>query len=157
MRTTRTVLAGIAAASLWATMVAAQAGGPPPMHGGPPFMDSGAMHAIGALLHADGLSDDQQQQMHALMASGRATVEPLLEQLRTANQTLTDQLLAADAPSADALSSSITQIETLRKQLDQQQVQTVQSLRAVLTADQIQQALQRSQQFAAAHNMVFSQ
>jgi hypothetical protein len=63
MRTARTVLAGIAAASLWATVVAAQAGGPP----------------------------------------------------------------------------------------------RVQSLRAVLTADQIQQALQRSQQFAAAHNMVFSQ
>ena len=148
-------LSGVAVASLGAMAVAAQPGGRPPMHGGPPFMDSGAMLAIGALLHADGLSDDQQQQMHAIMESGHATAEPLLDQLRTANQTLTDHLLGAETPSADTLSSAITQIETLRQQLVQQQVQTVHSLRPALTAAQVQQALQHSQQFPAPRGVVF--
>ena len=157
MRKTKIAVAAIAAASVWATVAAAQPDGPPSRHGGPPFMDNGAMHAIGALMHVDGLSDDQQQQMHSILESGRTTAEPLFAQLRTANQTLTDQLLGSDSPSADALSASLGQIDSLRKQLDQQQVRTVQSLRGVLTADQLEQALQRSQQFAAAHGMVSSQ
>jgi Spy/CpxP family protein refolding chaperone len=155
MRHAKIVSVGVAAASLWAMAVAAQPGGPPPMHGGRPFMDNGAMLAIGALLHTEGLNDDQQQQMHAIMESGHASAGPLLDQLRAANQSLTDQLLGGEAPSADTLSSATAQIETLRQQLVREQVQTVQSLRAVLTAEQLHEALHHSQQFAAARGMVF--
>lgn len=64
---------------------------------------------------------------------------------RTASQALTDQLLGAAAPSADTMSSAIAQSEALRQQLVEQQVETVQSLRA----------LQHSLQFAAARGMLF--
>jgi hypothetical protein len=137
---------GMAAASLWAVLAGAQ---PPPGVHGRPFVDDGAMRAIGAILHVDGLSDEQREQLHGTMESGRSTVEPLLEQLHAANQTLADRLLATNAPSPEALNASLDRVAALRKQLAQQQFQTVVALREVLSQDQLQQAAQHAEQFGA--------
>jgi Spy/CpxP family protein refolding chaperone len=143
MRHRIVILAGLAAAGLWAASGGAQAG-PPPALTARPMMDDGATRAIAALMSTDGLSDDQHEELRSMLDSGRSGVEPILEQLRTANETLVDQLLAADPPSADALSASVERITGLRKQLLQHQVQTVQSLREVLTPEQLRQEVQRN-------------
>ena len=145
MRHTTAILAGLAAAGLWAAAAAAQAG-PPPVIMARPMMDDAAMRAIGALLQTDGLSDEQHGELHSALDSDRSSLEPTLDQLRMANETLLDQLLAADAPSADTLSASVDRITGLRKQLLQQQVQTVMTLRWVLAPEQIEQAAQVSAQ-----------
>jgi len=133
----------VVAAGVWAAAAAAQPGGPPVMFNRP-FMDDGAMRAIGALLHADGLSDAQRQQLHAVMEADRTSAEPLLDQLRTANEALVDALLAADAPSSDTLDDRVDRINDLRKQLLEQQVQTVLALREVLSPEQLQAAVEGS-------------
>ena len=145
MRQTTVILAGLVSAGLWAATAAAQPGPPPAMRSRP-ILDDAGMRAIGALLHADGLSDDQHEELHSVLDSDRSSVEPLLDQLRMANETFLDQLLAADAPSTDTLSASVDRISGLRRQLLQQQVQTVMSLRDVLAPEQLQQAAQRSAQ-----------
>jgi Spy/CpxP family protein refolding chaperone len=142
----------MAAAGLWAAVAAAQ---PPPGLRGRPFMDDGAMRAVGALLHVDGLSDEQRDQLHGTMESGRAAVEPLLDQLHTANESLVEQLLAADAPSSDTLNGLVERVAELRRQLAQQQLQTVLSLREVFTADQLQQAAQHALQLGDGRDGVF--
>jgi len=152
MRHGTLVWTGMAAAGLWAAVATAQ---PPPGMRGRPFMDDGAMRAVSALLHVDGLSDEQREQLHGTMESGRATVEPVLDQLRAANESLVEQLLAADAPSSDTLNGLVERVAELRKQLSQQQLQTVRSLREILTADQLQQAAQHTQQLGDGRDVVF--
>ena len=153
----KTALLAMTAASLWAVTAMGQGGGPPPhfMHGPP--MDDAGMRAIGALLHADGISDEQRAQMRAVMDSDRTTAEPVFEQLRAANQNLVDHLLATDAPSIDALDDLVSRIGELRRQLVQQQAQTVLSLRDLLTPEQLEQAAAQAQQPPPPPDLVFQQ
>jgi|SRR5215470_5164321 len=143
MRHRTAILAGLAAVGLWAAGGASQAG-PPPVLAARPMIDDGAARAIGALMSADGLSTDQHEELASTLDSRRSSVEPILEQLSAANETLIDQLLAADDPSAAALAASVDRITLLRRQLLQRQVHTVQSLREVLTPEQLQQEVGRS-------------
>jgi hypothetical protein len=46
MRHAKIVVVGVAAASLWAMAVAAQPGGPPPMHGGRPSQQFAAARGM---------------------------------------------------------------------------------------------------------------
>lgn len=156
MRLQTVVLAGLATAALWVAAVAAQSGAPPTLMGRPerPLVDNGMTRVIGALLHAEGLTAAQRHQLHAIMEADRSAVDPLLADLRTANQDLADQLLAAAAPSPNTVGGMIDQIETLRTQLLHRQQQTVESLRSVLSADQIQQAAAHSEGFGDGPDML---
>ena len=114
----------------------AQPMGPP--HGGPGGPGGpGEVGHLMMLLHNVGLSDSQQQQVHALMDANRTQVEPLLEQLRTGHDSLTAKLYGTRTPALSDLTSSASQLSQLHAQVEAVEFQTVLKIRAVLTSDQL--------------------
>ncbi|MGH7787366.1 MAG: Spy/CpxP family protein refolding chaperone [Candidatus Binatia bacterium] len=151
----RTWAWALLAVGLSAATAVAQPRGGGPRHHGPPHGRDGAMRAIGALLQADGLSDEQRTQMHAVLEAGRDEVGPLLEQLRSANDALVDQLLGPETPTAEALDAQMQSIAVLQLQLTQHQAQTVLALRQLLSAEQLAAALAESQQRRGERDVIF--
>lgn len=131
---------------LSAAAAVAQPPGGGPRHHGPPQGHDGAMRALGAVLRTEGLSDEQRTQIFAVIEAGRDEVEPLVEQLRAANDVLVGQLLGAETPTAEAIDTQVQSIAALKLQLSQHQAQTVLSLRELLTAEQLAAALAESQE-----------
>ena len=134
MRRTMMALAGVVGAAAVAMPVWARSHGRPP---GPPPCGDGAMRAVMAMLHGGDLSDDQHDQARARLDADRSSVEATMDALRDANEQLTAQLLASDAPDATALQATLDRIATLRAALLDQQVQTALALRGLLSADQL--------------------
>jgi Heavy-metal resistance len=98
---------------------------------------------LGVPLKSLNLSPDQQTQVRSIFSASFATARPLRQQLRQAEQTLGDTLLAS--PSAD-VSAQIATINGLRGQLLQNRAQTTAQVLAMLNPDQLSQAAQiRSQ------------
>ena len=86
---------------------------------------------MGVPLRALNLTPDQQTQVQAILTNARATARPIAMQLRQAQGTLTDTLLAT--PAAD-VSGQVTAINRLQAQLFQNRVQTRAQVLALLQA-----------------------
>src|SRR5262245_8193245 len=71
---------------------------------------------LGVPLHALNLTPDQQTQVQTILTNARAAARPIAMQLRQAQSTLTDTLLAT--PAAD-VSGQVTAINGLEAQLFQ--------------------------------------
>jgi hypothetical protein len=96
------------------------------------------------LLRAVGLMDDQKTQIKAIVAAHRPTLRTLHSQLRTANQALSDAMLATGDPTP-----IVQQITQLRGQLLAEAVKMRQEVLGVLTPDQLVKAAQLTDQLRA--------
>jgi Spy/CpxP family protein refolding chaperone len=105
--------------------------------GGPGGVGGGLM--LGVPLRSLNLTADQQSQIRSILSASRSANLPVFDQLRQAQNALSDALIAS--PTAD-VSSQIAAISGLRSQLLQSGVKTTQQMLAVLTPAQLSQALQ---------------
>jgi Spy/CpxP family protein refolding chaperone len=94
---------------------------------------------MGVPLRALNLTPDQETQVQAILTNARATARPIAMQLRQAQGTLTDTLLAT--PAAD-VSGQVTAINGLQAQLFQNRVQTRAQVLALLKPEQLARAAQ---------------
>jgi Spy/CpxP family protein refolding chaperone len=99
----------------------------------------GAGLMLGVPLHSLNLTADQQTQIRSLLSASHAANRPILTQLRQAQSSLADTLLAS--PSAD-VSAQLSTINGLRAQLLQNGARTTQQLLGVLNQDQLAKAAQ---------------
>jgi Spy/CpxP family protein refolding chaperone len=96
------------------------------------------------LLRAAGVSDTQKDQIKAIVAAHRPTLRRLHSQLRTANQTLSDALLASSDPT-----QAIQEINQIRSQLLAETVKTRQDVLGVLSQEQLAKVAQLREQLRA--------
>jgi Spy/CpxP family protein refolding chaperone len=94
---------------------------------------------LGVPLKSLNLTPDQQTQARTIFSNSFAASRPLMQQLRTAEKTLGDTLLAT--PTAD-VSGQLATINGLRGQLLQNRAQTTAQLLAMLNPDQLNKAAQ---------------
>jgi Spy/CpxP family protein refolding chaperone len=94
---------------------------------------------MGVPLRALNLTPDQETQVQAILTNARATARPIAMQLRQAQSTLGDTLLAS--PAAD-VSGQVTAINGLQAQLFQNRVQTRAQVLALLKPEQLARAAQ---------------
>lgn len=137
------LMALIAPAMAWA-----QGGPPPVMPPGPlppPFM-------LG--LKQANLTSDQQTQLNSILQSGAAQAKPLLDQLHSINSQISAKLLQAETPSAADFTSLVQQAAQLQQQLQQQSVALALQVRSILTAEQLAQMAQLSQQMESLHSQM---
>jgi Spy/CpxP family protein refolding chaperone len=100
---------------------------------------------LGVPLRALSLTPDQRTQVMTLLSAARTAARPIVQQLHQAQNALADALLAS--PSAD-VSAQLTVINGLRSQLLQSRVQTTAQVLAILTPDQLAQAVQLKAQLS---------
>jgi Spy/CpxP family protein refolding chaperone len=100
---------------------------------------------LGVPLRALSLTPDQRTQVMTLLSAARTAARPIVQQLHQAQNALADALLAS--PSAD-VSAQLTVINGLRDQLLQSRVQTTAQVLAILTPDQLAQAVQLKAQLS---------
>jgi Spy/CpxP family protein refolding chaperone len=100
---------------------------------------------LGVPLRALSLTPDQRTQVMTLLSAARTAARPIVQQLHQAQNALADALLAS--PSAD-VSAQLTVINGLRNQLLQSRVQTTAQVLAILTPDQLAQAVQLKAQLS---------
>jgi len=100
----------------------------------------GRVLGFGPLLHTLDLTTDQKTQVHEAFATYRATMKPLREQIRTAQQQLTDMLVSTTALDTSALQSAEQQLASLQEQSLQARLTLAQAIRATLRQDQLAQA-----------------
>ena len=92
------------------------------------------------LLHTLDLTTDQKTQVHEAFATYRATMKPLREQIRTAQQQLTDLLVSPTPLDPSTLQSAEQQLASLQEQSLQARLTLAQAIRGVLRSDQLAQA-----------------
>jgi len=126
------VVLAVMSTMLWGAAASAQDGGSG-WHG---------RHGHGGILRTVGLTDDQKQQIHQIVASHRTQLRTLGGQLRTASHQLKEKLYSPTPPAAADLAS----IGQLRDQLAQERLQMALQIRSVLTPAQLAKAAQTMQQ-----------
>src|SRR5262245_32877235 len=132
-QTMRTVGTVVAAAALLATVVM-----PAVAHarGGPGTWGGGLMPPLRAL----DLTPEQQTQVRSILTTSRQSNQPIAEQLRQAQQQLSDRMLTPGQLTAADVQAQLQQIAQLRQQLLQNRAQTALDVRAVLTPEQLTKA-----------------
>jgi hypothetical protein len=90
------------------------------------------------------VTDDQKAQIKAIAAAHRPTLRNLHGQLRAANQTLSDALLATGDPTA-----TVQQISQIRGQLLAETVKMRQEMLGVLALDPLAKATELQEQLRA--------
>ena len=92
------------------------------------------------ILRGAHLTPDQQTRVRDILTAHRATMQTLTEQLRQAQEGMTDKLFAPGPVQAADLQPSVQRIAQLRTQLLQESSQIVLEVRALLTPEQLAQA-----------------
>jgi Spy/CpxP family protein refolding chaperone len=141
----QTLIAAAAAGALSAGAAMAQ-----PMEGGWHHGGPGGGEGM-ELLHSINLTDAQKQQAHEIEHAAWAQAKPIMQQMRAVHEQLETAMLAPGSVTADQLSPLVTQEEQLKSQLDQQHLNTVLQIRALLTPEQLTQAAATHQKLAALH------
>ncbi len=150
MRWARSVLA--ASFILSATVMAAgPAAGQAPMlmRGRGPMRGLEDGLRLPLLLQGARLTPDQEAQVQTIVNTHRATTRPLIDQLRQAQDELTDKLIGPGAVQAADLQPSLQRIAQLRDQLLQERVRIGLEVRAILTTAQLGQAAQAKDRLRA--------
>jgi Spy/CpxP family protein refolding chaperone len=142
---TKTIL--IAAVAACAVTLGSQAVAQP--------MDGRGWHHGGGegmeLLHGLNLTDAQKQQAHEIEHAAWAQARPIMAQMHALHEQLATAMLAPGSVTAEQLAPLMTQEEQLRTQMDQQHLNTILQIRALLTPEQIAQASTTHQKLAALH------
>ena len=100
----------------------------------------GRVLGFGSLLKTLSLTDEQKAQVQDAFTTYRTTMKPLREQIRTAQQQLTDILVSTTALDTSMLQSTEQQLASLQEQSLQTRLTLAQAIRATLKPDQLAQA-----------------
>ena len=87
-----------------------------------------------------GLSPDQQTKVHQIMQANFTQAEPLMQQLHSVHDQISDKLMSASSVTTADLAPLQQKESEIHQQLDQQMVATAVQIRSVLTADQLAKA-----------------
>src|SRR5262249_18244067 len=94
------------------------------------------------ILRGAHLTPDQQTRVREILAAHRTTMRTLTEQLRQAQDAMTDKLFAPGPVQVADLQPSVQRVAQLRTQLLQESSQIALEVRALLTPEQLAQAAQ---------------
>jgi Spy/CpxP family protein refolding chaperone len=97
---------------------------------------------LGVPLHSLNLTPDQQNQVRSILSTYRSSARPIIQQLRQAQSSLSDKLLASGQLQPAHLQPQLQQISQLRTQLLQLSAQATMDIRNLLTPDQLSAAAQ---------------
>ena len=89
------------------------------------------------LLRGAHLTADQQSKVRDVLSAHRGTMRSLTEQLRQAQDELSDKLFAPGPLQPADLQPSLQRLSTLREQLLQESAKVIVEVRALLTPDQL--------------------
>ena len=103
---------------------------------GPGGMDGPAM-MLPLLLRSANLTDEQQTQVHKIMADRRAQTRALFREMRTAQGALLDKLFTPGDLKADDLKSEMDRLTRTKMQLMDHALTTALDIRKVLTPEQL--------------------
>jgi periplasmic protein CpxP/Spy len=101
------------------------------------------------LLRAANLTDAQKTQVRQIFKSNFATAKPQFEQMRAAQQQLAAKLWSSGTVTASDLSAPLAQITSARDQLAQTELNTIVSIRNLLSTSQLQGVAQAQKEFEA--------
>ncbi|HTN71685.1 MAG TPA: Spy/CpxP family protein refolding chaperone [Methylomirabilota bacterium] len=143
----------LVAASLWSWPAYAQ---PRPGFRGPMggMQGDGGGMMLPMLLRGANLTADQKGQMKQIMANHRATFQDLFNQLRAAQEQMSNKLLSPGAVRDTDLAPQTQQIAQLRNQLADEGLRVVLEIRSILTPDQLAKASQLKAQMQSLHNQM---
>jgi len=139
-RMTWTLIAGMLVLLTWLAPVGAQAQGPGHGKGGRGGWGGGGGLMLGVPLHALNLTQDQKTQIQQILSTYRTNARPLIQQLRQAQGTLSDKLLAPGVVQPNDMQLQTQQISALRAQLLLLSAQATLDIRNLLTPDQLNTA-----------------
>lgn len=134
----------IAAVSVGGLMIGAA--GAQPMEGGWHHGGEGI-----EILHNLNLSDAQKQQAETIEHAAWAQARPIMGQMHAIHDQLAAAILQPGTVTAADLAPMVQKEELLKTQLDQQHLNTVLQIRALLTPEQVAQAATMHQKLAALH------
>ncbi len=104
--------------------------GPMTMGEGPPMM-------LPLIFRSADLPPEQREKVKQIMKTDRAALHDLFRQLETANSQLADRLFAGGNVQPADLTTQVSHITDLRRQLMERGVKTALAIRAVLTPEQL--------------------
>jgi Spy/CpxP family protein refolding chaperone len=108
-------------------------------------------HGAFGFLQGVTLTPEQKTQIHQITQASWTTAKPLMQQLRTDRQQISDLLANGGAVTAAQLTPIQQQAEQVRQQLDSQRLATALQIRQLLTPAQLAQSAQMHQQLASLH------
>ncbi len=97
---------------------------------------------LGVPVRSLNLTPDQQNQVRPILSAYRSSARPIIQQLRQAQRSLADHLLAPGQLQGADLQPQLQQISQLRAQLLQLSAQATMDIRNLLTSDQLASAAQ---------------
>ncbi|MGH8071800.1 MAG: Spy/CpxP family protein refolding chaperone [Candidatus Entotheonellia bacterium] len=151
MQKSRLAWVGIVALSLWAATVYAhpRAGmgmmGPGHMMGDAPGM------LLPLVLKGVDLTDEQEKQVHEIMAARRATFRTLFSELQTAHKDVADTLFAPGDVRAEDLTVQMQRVAQLHEQLMQEGLKVALEVRGLLTPEQLVKAAELKERMRELH------
>src|SRR5215510_3883186 len=140
MHTPRLASVGIVVLSLWAATAYGQ-----PFHGmgalGPGrMMADGPEILLPLVLKNLDLTDEQEKQVHEIMAAHRATFRTLFSELQATHKDLADTLFAPGDVHAENLTTQMQRMAGLRERLMQEGLKVALEVRGILTPQQLAKA-----------------
>jgi Spy/CpxP family protein refolding chaperone len=151
MRKSLLAWAGIVALSLWAaTVYAHPRSGMGPMGPGHMAGDAPGM-MLPLVLKGVDLTDEQEKQVHEIMAAHRATFRTLFSELQAAHKDMADKLFAPGEVRAEDLTTQMQRVAQLREQLMQEGLKVALEVRRILTPQQLAKAAELKERMDALH------
>jgi Spy/CpxP family protein refolding chaperone len=151
MRKSRLAWVGIMALSLWtATVYAHPRSGMGPMGPGRMAGDAPGM-MLPLVLKGVDLTDEQEKQVHEIMAAHRATFRTLFSELQAAHKGMADKLFAPGEVRAEELTTQMQRVAQLREQLMQEGLKVALEVRGLLTPQQLAKAAELKERMDALH------
>ena len=119
---------------------------------GPGGMDGPMMLPL--LLRSANLTDEQQTQVHKIMADRRAQTRALFREMRTAQGALLDKLFTPGDLKADDLKSEMDRLTRTKMQLMDHALTTALDIRKVLTPEQLARTAKIKDRMRALHDQM---
>ena len=112
--------------------------------------------ALPLLLRGAKLTPDQKAQVKQIMANHRATLQDLFNQLRAAQDHVSNKLFSTEKLQEPDLAPEIQQISQLRHQLAEEGFRVVLQIRSILTPEQLTKAAQLKAQMQSLNSQMRS-
>jgi Spy/CpxP family protein refolding chaperone len=140
MQKSRLAWVGIVALSLWAATVYAHPRSEMGMMGSGRMMGDAPGMLLPLVLKGVDLTDEQEKQVHGIMAAHRATFRTLFSELQSAHKDVADKLFAPGDVRAEDLTVQMQRVAQLREQLMREGLKVALEVRGLLTPEQLAKA-----------------